>query len=99
MRPRISQKEAAYIVEILTAQTSKLKAKDERLEMLRTEFVLAKHELQNRFRSNYEIVAVIKYYYQVKAELEKIEWHCFSLYSVLSVHQKLINKYRQSLKA
>jgi prefoldin subunit 5 len=66
MRPRISQEEVAYVVEVLTAQTNELRQKLNRVELLISEFARSKLELQNLHRGIYEMVAVVGCHKQVK---------------------------------
>lgn len=93
LRPRISQKEAAYLCTILKSELVKLKEKYAEYEMLKSEMLMAKIEIKNRYRGNYEMLAVIEYYKQVKDALSEGEHESYRLWKTIDSHTKLLSKY------
>jgi hypothetical protein len=94
MRPRISQEEAAYIVEILTAQVAELKEKLRHYEKTKIEYANLIRELRVGFMGTFEKVEKVKQAQAMKNEIEVMQWKRFSISSVISTHEKLIEKYR-----
>jgi hypothetical protein len=52
MRPRISQQEAAYLVEVLTAQHEEMKQKLSDVEQLERDYALIIYDLKARARGS-----------------------------------------------
>jgi len=89
MRPRISQKEAAYLVEVLKAQELMLRQKQDRLKDL--EF--KKYKLEQRLKREGDIL-VFRELKQVREEHGKLSGEAYAVHLVLQLHQKLIEKYQ-----
>jgi hypothetical protein len=94
MRPRISQQEAAYIAEVLTAQVAELKEKLAHYEKTKIEYVKLIRELRVGYMGTFEKVEKVKQAQAMKNEIEVMQWRRFSISSVISTHEKLIEKYR-----
>lgn len=89
MRPRISQREAEYILEVLIATQGRLKAKQERLKELDKEVF----NLWNRIKVKGIILFRDSHFKEKKLELEKLKREAFEIYLSLKLHDKLIAKY------
>jgi len=88
MRPRISQEEAEYIVDVLLATRKQLEEKQERFKQLRSEMVILRERL---LREGYPVIK--EGYHEKKQELEKLKREAFDIYLSLNLHEKLIAKY------
>jgi hypothetical protein len=87
-RPRISRREAAYIVEVLQATQIMLQAKRERLEWLRSEVA----ELHKR--RVYDAYGAMKEGYTAKKqELARLECEATDLSWSLNLHYRMTQKY------
>jgi hypothetical protein len=89
LRPRISQREAEYILEVLIATQGRLKAKQERLKELDKEVF----NLWNRIKVKGIILFRDSHFKEKKLELEKLKREAFEIYLSLKLHDKLIAKY------
>lgn len=94
MRPRISQQEAAYLVEVLTAQVAELKEKLTHYEKTKIEYANLIRELRVGYMGTFEKVEKVKQAQAMKNEIEVMQWKRFSISSIISTHEKLIEKYR-----
>lgn len=94
MRPRISQREAQYIVEVLLATREQLRAKQERLKQLDKEVC----NLRNRIRVEGILLFRDSHFKEKKAELEKLKREAYAVYQCLNLHEKLIASIPLSLK-
>jgi hypothetical protein len=97
MRPRISRKEAAYLVEILTAQTAELKVVLEGYHRKEREFTLLKNELKYA-PAVCETLPKIERARELKKELKTMFWRRFSINEVISTNERLIQKYKAIAK-
>jgi len=88
MRPRISQEEAEYIVDVLVATRKQLEEKQERFKQLRSEMVILRERL---WREGYPVIK--EGYHEKKQELEKLKREVYAVYQCLDLHEKLIAKY------
>jgi hypothetical protein len=108
MRPRISRKEAAYLVEVLNLQTETMKGKVRDLEELERDFKRIIFELKNpvqvlysekgffvghKILGNEETLALVRLARELKEEHPKIIVEKFRYYDCLQTHMKLKEKY------
>lgn len=88
MRPRISRKEAQYLLEVLLAQKPSIDAKRLRLEELRLDLII----LRKRFlREGY---SGFKEYKPAKQEYQQLFQMHTELFQCVALHDKLIQKYQ-----
>jgi hypothetical protein len=88
MRHRINQKEASYIVEVLSANLEKMQAKQTRIKQLELEILLLGKEI---LRGN--TWATVPARKQKRLELEELKKQSYPLFEHLTTHEKLIRKY------
>jgi len=89
MRPRISRKEASYLVEVLKTQEPVIAEKQERLK----ELELKLFTLKQRWRTEGS-VHVFRELKTAKTEFERLNSELHTLFRALELHQKLIEKYQ-----
>lgn len=88
VRTRISQKEAAYIVQILEANIKNLQEQYDHLEKLKAEVFTLKRALM---KGDYGTFLAGK---DKRAELEQKKHQAYLLYQTLHSHQVLLKKYK-----
>jgi hypothetical protein len=109
MRPRISQKEAAYLVKVLSVQHEQLKQKVSDIEQLDFDYRKMIYDLSHRIQVDYtdkgyfkghrivgdqEALCYVKLIDQLKEEHPNLLAEKFSLWDCLNTHEKLLNKYQ-----
>jgi len=93
MRPRISRKEAAYLVTILKAEQEKLMEERQLLRELGLEATRLKFKLKDWYCSTTQKVAEVEAYQEVKAQLSMLEKRRFKVFQCLQIHNRLIEKF------
>jgi hypothetical protein len=89
MRPRISQKEAAYLVQLLEESSKQLETKQREIKELDLEVYRLKKLLYT------ETYNVVKQGYRQKLQrLEKAQFADYNLYAHLQLHDILLKKYK-----
>lgn len=89
MRPRISQKEAAYLVQLLKATTPFLEQLTQRHEHLRLEM----YSLKQRVWIEGYSVFKNEHYVAKKQELARLEREASDVSRMINVHKRLVAKY------
>ena len=89
MRPRISRKEASYIVEVLNAQEPMLRQKQDRLKDLKLKMFTLEQRLKRE--GSIQVFQELK---PVKEEYGKLNAEAYTIYKALELHRKLIEKYQ-----
>ena len=93
MRPRISQREAKYILEVLKKQLAELELEDKLREALETDLFRLRLKLNDFYCGTLEKVAQVETYKEIKEEIERLEKRKFKLWIVIADHKRLIEKY------
>jgi len=109
MRPRISQKEAAYLVKVLSLQTEQLEQKVRDIEQLNSDMFRIIYDLkyrvqavyddkgyrkENRIVGDQECIALVRLARALKEEHPNLLGEKFRLWACLSTHKKLLAKYQ-----
>jgi hypothetical protein len=109
MRPRISQKEAAYLVKVLSLQTEQLEQKVSDIEQINSDMFRIicdlKHRVQvvynekgyfkdHRIVGDREALNLMHIYKELKAEHPNLLGEKFRLWECLSTHRILLAKYQ-----
>jgi DNA repair exonuclease SbcCD ATPase subunit len=94
LRPRISQKEAAYLAEFLQLQLEPLLAEQQRGKELESELWQLKAKLKDLYCSTTQKLAEIEAYKETEAELAILQKRRFKVYKTVELHKRLIEKYQ-----
>ena len=108
MRPRISQNEAAYLVQVLKAQIDELKEKYENLAELERVYSVIIYNLRNRVQGSYEgyrlkanrivgdgeALSLVRLAEALKEEHPNLRGEKYRLWEAIRTHETLLLKYQ-----
>lgn len=108
MRPRISREEAAYLVQVLSAQIEEMREKLRNVEQLERDYTRIIYDLKNPIQPQYnekgyrienrligsqETICYVNIAKELKEEHPNLLGEKFRLWKCLSCHDKLLMKY------
>ena len=109
MRPRVSQKEAAYLVQVLQLQIGEMKEKLENVKQLERDYARIIYDLKHRVQrvcddkgyfkehrivGDREAISLVRLARALKEEHPSLLGEKFLLWDCLSTHEKMLKKYR-----